>query len=102
MSDTTNFASSWVLEGRVLKAKEWGHYYHFSSILIEECNGTPLCTKMGMDNTFDLGYVRAQAALNHHRKMFGSTQEFRVVLKEGHFDEVGKEFTFKGLAQRVE
>ena len=100
MLDTTGFSSAWVLESRLLKTKEWGNCYSFCSILIEECNGNRL--DVVTDNTFDLGYVRAQAALNHHRKMFGSTQEFRVVLKEGRFDEVGKEFTFKGLAQRVE
>jgi len=34
--------------------------------------------------------------------MFGSSQEFQVVLKKGWFENVGKEFTFKGLAQKVE
>jgi len=100
MSDTTNAASVWAVQSRLHKTKDWGDCISFASILIEECNGSRL--DVGTDNTFDLGYVRAQAALNYHRKMFGGSQEFQVVLKKGWFENVGKEFTFKGLAQKVE
>lgn len=104
MSDTTNAASVWAVQSKLLeevdKEYEWGDCQSFTSILIDECNGSRL--DLGTDNTFDLGYVRAQASLNYHRKMFSSTQEFQIVLKKGRFDEVGKEFTFKGLAQTVD
>ena len=49
-----NTASAWVLEGRLHGEKEWGHYWTFTSILIEEVNGKPLMTKMGIDNRFDI------------------------------------------------
>ena len=100
MSDTTNAASTWTVQSRLLKTKEWGDCYSFTSILIEECNGNRL--DKVEDNTFDLGYGRAQASLNYHRKMFGSTQEFQIVLKEGGFDTVGTDFIFKGVTQKVE
>ena len=102
MSDTTNAASVWAVQSKLLETsdEDWGDCQSFTSILIEECNGSRL--DLGTDNTFDLGYVRAQASLNYHRKMFSSTQEFQIVLKEGHFDNLGKEFTFKGLAQTVD
>ncbi len=102
MSDTTNAASVWAVQSKMLEEgdEDWGDCQSFCSILIQECNGNRL--DLGTDETFDLGYIRAQASLNYHRKMFSSTQEFQIVLKEGHFDILGKEFTYKGLAQKVE
>ena len=44
-----NAASAWVLEGRLHGEKEWGHYWTFTSILIEEVNGMPL--KLGWVST---------------------------------------------------
>ena len=80
MSDTTNAASTWTVQNRLLKTKEWEDCHSFTSILIEE--------KLW------------QASLNYHRKMFGSTEEFQVVLKEeGGFGTVGTDFIFKGVTR---
>ncbi len=104
MSDTTNAASVWAVQSKLLetadKEHEWGDCMSFTSILIDECNGSRL--DLGTDNTFDLGYVRAVEYASRMGKLYAATQYFRVVLKKGWFDEVGKEFTFKGLAQKVE
>jgi len=68
MSDTTNAASVWAVQSKLLetaeKEHEWGDVMSYTSILIDECNGSRL--DEGEDHTFDLGYVRAQAALNYH------------------------------------
>ena len=98
-----NPASAWVLEGRLHGEKEWGHYWTFTSILIDEVNGTPLKTRMGLDNRFDLGKVRAESSLAYHRKMFSETQEFRVVLKDdwSPVDEVDVEYVFKGKTRKI-
>lgn len=100
MSDTNNLASVWTVQNRLQNEKEWNDCYSFTSILIEECNGGRL--DVGTDDTFDLGYVRAQAYLNHQQKMWGKSQDFQIVLKKGRFDDVGKQFTFKGVSQKVE
>tara|TARA_R100000030_G_C3143092_1_gene96235 strand:- start:152 stop:460 length:309 start_codon:yes stop_codon:yes gene_type:complete len=98
-----NTASAWVLEGRVHGEEEWGHYFSFTSILIDECNDTPLKTRMGLDNRFDLGKARAESSLSYHRRAFGETQEFRVVLKNdwSPVDEVGVEYVFKGKTRKI-
>jgi hypothetical protein len=104
MSDTTNAASVWAVQSKLLetadKEHEWGDIMSFTSILIDECNGSRL--DEGEDQTFDLGYLKAFEFASRMGKLYSSTQYFRVVLKEGRFGEVGKEFTFKGLAQKVE
>ena len=98
-----NTASAWVLEGRLHGEKEWGHYWTFTSILIEEVNGNPLMTKMGIDNRFDIGKARADSALAYHRKTFSETQEFRLVLKDdwSPVDEVGVEYVYKGKTRKI-
>ena len=98
-----NTASAWVLEGRLHGEKEWGHYWTFTSILIEEVNGNPLMTKMGIDNRFDIGKARAESMLAHHRKTFGETQEFRLVLKDdwSPADEVDVEYVYKGKTRKI-
>jgi len=104
MSDTTNAASVWAVQSKLLetsdKEYEWGDIISFTSILIDECNGSRL--DEAEDNRFDLGYVRAVEYASRMGKLYAATQYFRVVLKKGRFDEVGKEFTFKGLAQTVD
>ena len=103
MSDTTNAASVWAVQSKLLetseKEYEWEDCYSFSSILISECNGSR--PDKGEDQTFDLGYVRAVEYASRMGKLYDATQYFRVVLKEGWFDNAGKEFVFKGLAQKV-
>ena len=98
-----NTASAWVLEGRLHGEKEWGHYWTFTSILIEEVNGNPLMTKMGIDNRFDIGKARAESMLAHHRKTFGETQEFRLVLKDAWspVDEVDVEYVYKRKTRKI-
>ena len=98
-----NTASAWVLEGRLHGEKEWGHYWTFTSILIEEVNGNPLMTKMGIDNRFDIGKARADSALAYHRKTFSETQEFRLVLKDdwSPVDEVDVEYVYKGKTRKI-
>ena len=98
-----NTASAWVLEGRLHGEKEWGHYWTFTSILIEEVNGNPLMTKMGIDNRFDIGKARAESMLAYHRKTFSGTQEFRLVLKDdwSPVDEVDVEYVFKGKTRKI-
>ena len=104
MSDTTNAASVWAVQSKMLetseKEYEWEDIMSFTSILIDECNGSRL--DEGEDQTFDLGYVRAVEYASRMGKLYAATQYFRVVLKKGRFDKVGKEFTFKGLAQKVD
>ena len=104
MSDTTNAASVWAVQSKLLekvdKEYEWGDIISFTSILIEECNGSRL--DEAEDNRFDLGYVRAVEYASRMGKLYAATQYFQVVLKKGRFGEVGKEFTFKGLAQKVD
>ena len=53
------------------------------------------------DNTFDLGYVRAVEYAHRMGRMYAATQYFRVTLKDSRFDNVGKEFVFKGTSQRT-
>ena len=98
-----NTASAWVLEGRLHGEKEWGHYWTFTSILIEEVNGNPLMTKMGIDNRFDIGKARSESMRAHHRKTFGETQEFRLVLKDdwSPVDEVDVEYVYKGKTRKI-
>ena len=98
-----NSASAWVLEGRLHGEKEWGHYWTFTSTLIEEVNGNPLMTKMGIDNRFDIGKARADSALAYHRKTFSETQEFRLVLKDdwSPVDEVDVEYVYKGKTRQI-
>jgi len=84
MSDTTNAASVWAVQSKLLetseKEYEWGDCYSFSSILISECNGSRLDEVE--DNTFDLGYVRAVEYASRMGKLYAATQYFRVVLKK--------------------
>lgn len=105
MSDTTNAASAWVVESKLLetadKEYEWGDCMSFTSILMKECNGEPLLNA-GIDNTFDLGYIRAVEYAHRMGKLYSATQYFRVTLKKNHFDNAGKEFIFKGESQKVE
>ena len=98
-----NTASAWVLEGRLHGEKEWGHYWTFTSILIEEVNGNPLLPSSGIDDRFDIGKARADSMLAHHRKMFGETQEFRLVLKDdwSPVDEVDVEYVYKGKTRKI-
>jgi hypothetical protein len=35
-------------------------------------------------------------------KIYSATQYFRVVLKDSRFDNVGKEFVFKGLSRNAD
>jgi hypothetical protein len=104
MTDT-NAASVWVVESKLLetadKEYEWGDCMSFTSILMEECNGEPLFTRMGLDNTFDLGYVRAVEYAHRMGKMYSATQYFRVVLKNSTFDKVEEEFVFKGKTRNL-
>ena len=104
MSDTTNAASVWAVQSKLLETADkehaWGDCMSFTSILISECNGHRL--DEAEDNTFDLGYIRAVDYASRMSKLYSATQYFRVTLKEGRFDGVGKEFTFKGLSQKVE
>ena len=61
MSDTTNAASVWAVQSKLLetaeKEHEWGDVMSYTSILIDECNGSRL--DEGEDHTFDLGYLKA-------------------------------------------
>ena len=102
MTDT-NAASVWVVESKLLetadKEYEWGDCMSFTSILIDECNSHRLDEVE--DNTFDLGYVRAVEYAQRMGRMYAATQYFRVTLKDSRFDNVGKEFVFKGTSQRT-
>ena len=104
MSDTTNAASIWVVQSKLLetadKEYEWGDCMSFTSILISECNGHRLDEVE--DNTFDLGYIRAVEYASRMGRMYSATQYFRVTLKESRFDNVGKEFVYNGESQKVE
>jgi hypothetical protein len=105
MLDTTNAASVWAVQSKLLKQPirntSGGICMSFTSILIDECNGSRLDEGRPTPSI----WVTCSSALSYASRMgklYSSTQEFQVVLKEGRFGEVGKEFTFKGLAQKVE
>ena len=61
MSDTTNAASVWAVQSKLLeevdKEYEWGDIISFTSILIDECNGSRLdeaeAWQMAEDNDAD-------------------------------------------------
>lgn len=94
MTDNKNFCTSYNIESSLKDKNEWGLVKSYASIWIDECNGQSL--SLGENQCFDLGLLRARDSLEVHKKLFGDKQDFRIVLSKDSFEEVGREFVFKG------